>query len=547
MSDRDEDARPPAEGVRIIGAEEAQAALEGGHASGRLPDDELRFGDVPPRPDADRAAVRFPLPEDASPALGASAPAPLGPPGHIDLTDSTAAAPTEAPSAGRRSGASRPARARAANAPKAGGTATVPRAEHDPATEELPAARESESGSSAAPLPHWTEPPTGEVPDLGLAIDAPPPTEGDAPGDAVDDELDVWTRFTSAPRYRDQPSDWAEQDFAPGDLGDESTRVGALREHVDADTEFNRALAQLRPGDAAANPATTGPRPRRASLEPDAPTPVPPPTTTAKRDLPTAIVVGLAIFVGALLIFTWGRAPAAVLVAAIAGMAIAEFYAAIRSRGYQPATLLGIVGASGIVLATYWKGEPAIAVTATIMVVFTLLWYLVQVFPGRPTINAAFTLLGFGYVGGLAGFAGLLLHDHNGTGLLLGAAIPAAAYDIGGYGFGSWLGSRKLAPTISPNKTVEGLVGGIVSAVVVAAVIVGFIAPWNHAKSILLGLVVAVFAVLGDLCESMFKRDLGVKDLGGLLPGHGGVLDRFDAIIFALPAVYFLARAFNIA
>jgi phosphatidate cytidylyltransferase len=83
---------------------------------------------------------------------------------------------------------------------------------------------------------------------------------------------------------------------------------------------------------------------------------------------------------------------------------------------------------------------------------------------------------------------------------------------------------------------------GMAGSVVIGFVLVGSISPWGHFSALALGVVVAVMAPLGDLCESLLKRDLGVKDLGGLLPGHGGVLDRFDAMLFALPAVYYLIK-----
>jgi phosphatidate cytidylyltransferase len=97
----------------------------------------------------------------------------------------------------------------------------------------------------------------------------------------------------------------------------------------------------------------------------------------------------------------------------------------------------------------------------------------------------------------------------------------------------------------SPNKTFEGLAGGWIAAVLAAVVVVGLIAPWDDlgiGQKALFGLVAAVAATLGDLCESLLKRDLGVKDMGTLLPGHGGVLDRFDALLFVLPATYYAAR-----
>jgi phosphatidate cytidylyltransferase len=112
---------------------------------------------------------------------------------------------------------------------------------------------------------------------------------------------------------------------------------------------------------------------------------------------------------------------------------------------------------------------------------------------------------------------------------------------------GSQFGKTALAPQLSPNKTLEGLLGGMTASIIVSAAIVNNITPWSdlgHALS--LGVLVAIMAPLGDLCESMIKRDLKIKDFGTLLPGQGGILDRFDAILFCLPAVYYLARYLEI-
>ena len=111
---------------------------------------------------------------------------------------------------------------------------------------------------------------------------------------------------------------------------------------------------------------------------------------------------------------------------------------------------------------------------------------------------------------------------------------------------GRWVGDRQLAPNISSNKTWEGLAGGALASILVSTVIVGAIHPWSAANAALLGVVVAVVAPLGDLCESLLKRDLRLKDMGTILPGHGGVLDRVDALLFVLPATYYLVRALNI-
>jgi phosphatidate cytidylyltransferase len=130
---------------------------------------------------------------------------------------------------------------------------------------------------------------------------------------------------------------------------------------------------------------------------------------------------------------------------------------------------------------------------------------------------------------------------------VLGVAIPVIAYDVVGYFVGSQFGKSRLAPTISPNKTIEGLIGGMTGAIIVAVLIVKQIHPWGDlGHAFALGVTIAVMAPLGDLAESMLKRDLGIKDFGTILPGHGGVLDRFDALLFCLPAVYFLARALKV-
>jgi phosphatidate cytidylyltransferase len=159
-------------------------------------------------------------------------------------------------------------------------------------------------------------------------------------------------------------------------------------------------------------------------------------------------------------------------------------------------------------------------------------------------MNIAVTLFAFVYVGFLGSFASLFLRvpDERGVGLLLGAVIVTAAHDIGAFVVGKYWGKTPLAPELSPNKTFEGLVGGVLASVAVALLVVSRIGPWDAGKAFWLGVVVAIAAPLGDLCESMIKRDLGVKDMGKLLPGHGGVLDRVDALLFVIPATYYLAR-----
>jgi phosphatidate cytidylyltransferase len=462
-----------AEGVRIIGAEEAAEAMERGDVATRRPDDVPRYGDrpAPPPEDGPRPAIRFPLS------------------GHGDPED-VDRQPLAGPDSVIR--------------PPAGGQDTA--------------------------LPHWTEPATGEVPRIFVS-------------DEPDDDLDAWSTFSSSsPRWRDSTSDYDDDYDDVSQLGDDETRIGALdsrdRPHpndffapdeVDVDAGYQPGTRTI-----SSDPrrAAVGTAPRGGNIERNGP----------GRDVPLAVGVGVTFGLVALLAFWIGPWAAMVLVVAVLGLGSLELLNGFRRAGFQPATLFGAAAAVSLALGAYYKGEVAYPLVTFLTVVFGLLWYWL-VTTDRVVPNLGITLLGIAYVGGLGSFAALLLRAPDGIGLLLGAVIPTVAYDVGGFVVGRNAGRAPLTD-ISPNKTVEGLLGGMLCALVAAVVIVGFISPWSD-RSFLdkawLGFIVAIAASLGDLCESLLKRDLGVKDMGDILPGHGGVLDRFDALLFALPSVYYLA------
>lgn len=265
-----------------------------------------------------------------------------------------------------------------------------------------------------------------------------------------------------------------------------------------------------------------------------------------------AVASGLGIGIIALICFSVGNVASLVLVTVILGLATAEGYAAVRRAGYEPAAILGLVGSVAVVIATYNKGQEAVPLIVVLMLVFSFVWYLADVEHVREPISSiAMTLFIFVWVGVLGSFAALLLNpslfpDRHGIAFLLGAILAAVAYDIGALVVGAWIGRRPLAPSISPNKTWEGLIGGSVAAFLVAVVIVHAIHPWTFGKAIFLGIVVAVVAPLGDLSESMVKRHLGLKDMGRFMPGHGGVLDRIDGLLFVVPATYYLVKAVHL-
>jgi phosphatidate cytidylyltransferase len=388
-------------------------------------------------------------------------------------------------------------------------------------------------------LPHWTEPPTGEVPTV---------VSGEQPATPPDDELDRWKSASrNSPRYRIEDSDWAEGDFSsPELLKDDSLALGALRDRdLQADDDDDEAFeaevaARRRGGNSRRRPArrTRPPGP----LEGEEP-PAPVQEHGPPADLITRLLTGVAIAVVALIMLKLGTGATTILVAVIVGAAAFELYEAFRRAGYHPATVIGLLGSLSIVGIAYSEGLDAFPLVAILVVAFTMLWYMLEVVKARPIVNIAITLFGFCYIGIFGAFAGLLLGAPDGTGLIIGLALCAIGYDVFGYFIGSQFGRSRMSPRLSPNKTWEGLFGGMVAAVVLGGIVGTTLAPWNGKIShgLALGLVVAILAPIGDLCESMIKRDLGIKDLGTLLPGHGGVLDRFDAMLFCLPAVYYLA------
>lgn len=266
------------------------------------------------------------------------------------------------------------------------------------------------------------------------------------------------------------------------------------------------------------------------------------------RNLPLAIATGVGILAVALTAFAAGPSWAVVFCTVVVTLAAAETYEVQRRAGARPATLLGLVATVSLMLAVYWRGEPAVPLVFALSVVFSMLWFLFGVVRARPTVNIGATLLTFAWVGFLGSFSTLLLRepDRHGIAFLLGAVLTTAAHDIGSYVFGRRFGRRPIAPQVSPGKSLEGLMGGTLCTLLAAVLLVRAIAPWGFGSALALGLVVAVVAPLGDLCQSMIKRDLALKDMSGLLPGHGGVLDRFDALLFVLPATYYLVRVLDL-
>ena len=273
---------------------------------------------------------------------------------------------------------------------------------------------------------------------------------------------------------------------------------------------------------------------------------------TGGRDMRVAIGVGVLFGVVGLACFAAGTVASVILVTVVVLLATAEAYAAFRRAHYHPATLLGLVAVVSLMVETYNKGVAALPLVLVLLVAGSFIWYLARVEPAAdPVSGLVSTVFVFAWVGAFGSFGALLLDpnlfpDRHGIAFLLAAVIVTVADDVASLLVGSAMGRHQLAPTISPNKSWEGLIGGAVAAILVSVVVVHFIHPWTISKAALYGVVVAIVAPLGDLSQSMVKRHLGIKDMGRLLPGHGGVLDRFDGLLFVLPATYFVVKAIHL-
>ncbi len=507
------------EGVRIIGAQEAAEAVERGDVAPRLPEEEPRFGDRPQSttPTGARPALRFPLDADSDPSA---------------LT--------------------RPY--------------VLPK--------RLPGDDPSPSGQ--VEMPHWTDPPTGEVP--AVLVES---------GDAGED-LDAWSSFaTSAPtRWRADGDDWDDTGEYAAALEDSESPLGALDE-TDRPTDdelfsfddveelaakrtakrsAQRARAvtgqhQVFPGDddptldefdespvfdgghdddSADEPVRNVRRPaarqRHVARGADS-------GDGGGRDVPTAVAAGAAIGIVSLICFLLGAAVVAVLVTAVIAVGAVEYFSSSQRAGLRPASLLGLVATIAFPLATYWRGEAAVPLLIGLSLVFCFIWYLVGAGGDSPVVEGVgATMVGIAWIGLLGSFATLMLRAPDGRSVLLAVIFVTVAYDVGAFFSGRAFGHRPLSAA-SPHKTVEGVVGGVAAAVVVGMILGGaqIGAPFHgFGHGLLLGLAVGVAATFGDLCESLVKRDLGIKDFGAVIPGHGGVLDRVDGLLFVLPAVYYL-------
>lgn len=454
--------------------------------------------------------------------------------------------------------------------------------------------------NDTGPLPHWTDPPTGEIPRLG----APDLGAGD---DSDDVDIDVWSTFTTeSPVWRDddpvtgvmpqvgdqvfrepsgsferpgddEPSGSFGRVRAAGDpsgssdiprprrprdaTGETSTTGGTARPYGRSDAtgdigvpphrEPGRITIGTDPSGMQRRPSDQGRR--RAGAQrtgrPSGParTAVNPPP----RNMSAALVAGLvmaAVFVAALMI-----KPVFVLVVIVVVLAIAgwEYFGKVTDKGYRPAVAPGLAACVCAPLAVYWQGGGALPLVVAFAFMAGSIGFIgTGGVESGPLPNMAITTMGVVWIGLLGSYAALILSFSNlgggnnfGTDTLFLVVVGVAANDIGALVVGSAAGRAPLRAWISPAKTIEGLFGGTALTILALLVAskVGNGDYWGDIKDVLLlAVVISVLAPLGDLTESMFKRNLEIKDFGTVVQGHGGVLDRFDGFLFVLPGVYYL-------
>lgn len=289
-------------------------------------------------------------------------------------------------------------------------------------------------------------------------------------------------------------------------------------------------------------PGTHEPEAHEHTLEPA------PPAKTSRtgRNLPVAIGVGAGL--GGLVILTLLTVKATFLIYVGAAIAVAltELYGAFAKRGITIPVIPVAAGGAAVMTCTYWLGARSALAALALTVVVIFAWRM----PGGPAgyvkdvTAGVFALL---YLPFLASFVFAMLAPADGPRRVLTFIILTICSDIGGYFAGITLGrsgAHKLAPVISPKKTWEGLAGSAAATIAAGAIALPALLHGYWWQGVVIGVAAGAAAVLGDFAESMMKRDLNIKDMGTLLPGHGGILDRIDSLLYCAPVVWLLLEAF---
>jgi phosphatidate cytidylyltransferase len=259
----------------------------------------------------------------------------------------------------------------------------------------------------------------------------------------------------------------------------------------------------------------------------------------AGRNLPAAIASGVVLMAAIVLSLVFWKHAFMIIVGAAVVVAIWEMHQGLKAREIdlpqEPLMLGGVI----MVLVAYLFGAPALVTATAVTALATMLWLLRRGVPGyvETATASVFTLI---YIPFLGSFVALLLAEDEGAKAIFAFIVVTIASDIGGYAAGVLFGKHPMAPVISPKKSWEGFVGSAVTCIVAGYLLVVHLLEGDWWVGVALGAITVVMATLGDLCESVMKRDLGIKDMSQIIPGHGGLMDRLDSLLATAPPIWLL-------
>jgi phosphatidate cytidylyltransferase len=268
------------------------------------------------------------------------------------------------------------------------------------------------------------------------------------------------------------------------------------------------------------------------------------------------IVTGLVLAVIVVVLICLGGIPYTAAICIIAMLGSLEFYRIVKSQGVAPLSWLGIAFSILLIANAYiqqynlslapYPRDFALPLLLTLMTLIPLLWLLFRPGKGNAFINWGWTVAGILYIGWLLSFYIQIRFMENGMAWIFLVVSCTAMCDVGAYAVGSNLGKHAMASSISPGKTWEGSAGGLATSILIAVILaVAFKLPLYYWQMVAAGLIIGVLAQLGDLVDSLLKRNMHAKDAGNLLPGHGGFLDRIDSHLLVGPVAYYLIVLVN--
>lgn len=266
----------------------------------------------------------------------------------------------------------------------------------------------------------------------------------------------------------------------------------------------------------------------------------------AGRDLPAAIAVGCGL--GAIVLVSlviWKPLFVAVVTIGVS-LGVWELIQALRTGRIAAPLVPTILAAVALAPAAYMGGPEGLSVAFALSCVVIVVWVAIE--SSHDGVNAIRDIAGgvfiTAYVPLMGGLAVLLVAEPDGVSRIIVFVVVTISSDIGGYAFGATWGRHPMAPMLSPKKSWEGFGGSVLSCVLVGVLSVVFLLDGAWWVGVILGVVVACFATMGDLAESTLKRDLGIKDMGTLLPGHGGLMDRLDSLVMTIPVTFAVLTIF---